>query len=85
MLAHVKVQKSDGDRDRKSTYMKKTIPLLGCLAIAVSYHCHCAQDSFYVVPGGTQLLGMDLLTALLLDIRNASFGSSAEPSCCKLH
>ncbi|KAI2658619.1 Retrovirus-related Pol polyprotein [Labeo rohita] len=33
---------------------------------------------FYVVPGGTPLLGMDLFTALHLDIRDGSVASSAE-------
>lgn len=60
--------------------MKKTIPVVGCLAIAVSYQCHRAQASFYVVPGGTPLLGMDLFNALHLEIRNGSVVSSAENS-----
>lgn len=52
------------------TYMKKTILVVGCLAIAVSYRCRHAQALFYIIPGGTPLLGMDLFTALDLDIRN---------------
>lgn len=62
------------------TYMKKTIPVVGCLAIAVSYQCHRAHASFYVVPGGTPLLGMDLFNALHLEIRDGSVVSSAENS-----
>ncbi len=58
------------------TYLKKTIPVLGCLAFTVSYQSHHAQASFYIVPGGTPLLGMDLFTALHLDIRNGSIASS---------
>ncbi len=59
------------------TYMKKTIPVLGGLAIAVSYHFHHAQASFHIIPGGIPLLGMDLFSALHLDIRNGSVASSA--------
>ncbi|KAL1254359.1 hypothetical protein QQF64_016588 [Cirrhinus molitorella] len=60
------------------TYMKKTIPILGCVAIAVSHQSRHVQASFYVVPGETPLLGMDLFTALHLDIRNGSVASSAD-------
>ncbi len=67
------------------TYMNNTIPVLVCLAIAVSYQCHHAQALFYVVPGGTPLLGMDLFTALHLDVRNGSVASSAENGQVKLH
>ncbi len=56
--------------------MKKTIPVLGCLAFTVSYQSLHAQASFYIVPGGTPLLGMDLFTALHLDIWNGSIASS---------
>lgn len=36
------------------------------------------QASFYIVPGRTPLLGMDLFTALHLDTRNGSVGSFVE-------
>ncbi len=58
------------------TYLNKTIPVLGCLAFTVIYQSHHAQASFYIVPGGTPLLGMDLFTALHLDIRNGYIASS---------
>ncbi|ROL53190.1 hypothetical protein DPX16_21123 [Anabarilius grahami] len=63
---------------RLVTYMQKTIPVLGCLTITASFQCHCTQVSFFIVPGGTPLLGMDLFTALHLDIRNGSVVSSAK-------
>jgi len=66
---------------RLVTYLKKTIPDRGCLAITVTFEGHLqGQASFYIVPGGTPLLGIDLFTDLQLEIRNGSIASFAEDS-----
>ena len=53
---------------RLVTYMKTPIPVLGCLHLNVTYYNHSAQTDFYIVRDGTSLLGMDLFTALRLQI-----------------
>ncbi|KAK0142863.1 hypothetical protein N1851_019189 [Merluccius polli] len=55
---------------RLVTYMKKPIPVLGCLHLSVTYCNQSTQTHFYVVRDGTSLLGMDLFTALRLHIQD---------------
>ncbi|KAJ8337405.1 hypothetical protein SKAU_G00386250 [Synaphobranchus kaupii] len=62
---------------RLVTYLQKDIPVLGCLALTVTHDKHVTQTDFYIVPSGTPLLGMDLFTALHLEIRNGHIVSAA--------
>ena len=55
---------------RLVTFMKEPIPVLVCLHLNVTYYNHSAQTDFYIVRDGTSLLGMDLFTALRLQIRH---------------
>ncbi len=51
MLAHVKVQKSGGDRDRKSTYMKRLFQFWGALPLllAITVTVHRIHSTLYLV------------------------------------
>lgn len=46
------------------TYMKEDIPVLGCLHADVSLNEKVTTACFYVVKGGSALMGMDLIRAL---------------------
>ncbi|KAL7879761.1 hypothetical protein SRHO_G00020150 [Serrasalmus rhombeus] len=62
---------------RLVTYMKRRIPVLGCIILSVTCSAHCTQVDFYIVEKGTPLLGMDLFTALQLEIRDGCVMPSA--------
>lgn len=59
------------------TYLKETIPVLGCLQANVSIDPITAPASLYVVRGGTALLGMDLIRALKWTLSHDSAPSSS--------
>uniref|UniRef100_A0A3B3T9U7 Gypsy retrotransposon integrase-like protein 1 n=1 Tax=Paramormyrops kingsleyae TaxID=1676925 RepID=A0A3B3T9U7_9TELE len=59
------------------TYMKKPIPVVGCLSLTVTYQTQYAQADVYIVQAGTPLLGMDLFTALKLEIRDGCIAPPA--------
>ena len=65
---------------RLMTYTKTPIPVLGCLALNVTCNTKSANANLYVVPGGTPILGMDLFTALRLDISSDCMHSSTPPT-----
>lgn len=46
------------------TYLKKNVPVLGCLNAAVSMNSATTPALLYVVHGYSALLGMDLIRAL---------------------
>ncbi|GAA6098722.1 ankyrin-3-like isoform X1 [Tachysurus ichikawai] len=65
---------------RLVTYMKEPIPVLGCLHLTVTYCNHSTQTDFYIVCNGTSLLGMDLFTALHLQIQDGHIEPPASPA-----
>lgn len=70
---------------RLMTYTKEPIPVLGCVTLDVLCHDKSAKCNFYVVPVGVPILGMDLLTALQLDITKHSIQSPTPPSAQVQH
>lgn len=70
---------------RLMTYTKEPIPVLGCITLNVMCNSKSAKCTFYVVPVGVPILGMDLITALQLDITSQSILSSAPPSAQVQH
>lgn len=56
------------------TYLKEAIPVLGCLRADVLLNDAATSACFYIVKGGSALMGMDLIRAL-----NISFHFSAAP------
>ena len=61
---------------RLVTYLKEPIPVLGCLALTVTHDRHVSQGTFFIVPSGTPLLGMDLFTALHMEIRDGHIATT---------
>ncbi|KAL1259033.1 hypothetical protein QQF64_009610 [Cirrhinus molitorella] len=54
---------------RLDTYTQKCIPVLGCLQAQAVLSNASAAATFYIVDKGTALLGMDLISALKLQIK----------------
>lgn len=65
---------------RLITYTKSPIPVLGCLHVNVTCNSKSASATFYVVPVGTSILGMYLITALHIDITHDCISSSTPPT-----
>ena len=61
-------------------YTKSPIPVLGCLHVNMTCNSKLASATFYVVPVGTPILGMDLVTALHIDITHDCISSSTPPT-----
>lgn len=55
---------------RLVTYTQECIPVLGCLQAQVRVSIASAAATFFVVDKGTALLGMDLISALQLQINS---------------
>ena len=52
------------------TSLKKPISVVGCLQVQVRRNHVSVPADFFIVPSGTPILGMDLFTALRLNIVN---------------
>lgn len=67
------------------TYSKEKLNVLGCLRADVTHSDSTASTDFYIVKSGTPILGMDLVTALQLQIKGGQLLTQASEICATLH
>ncbi|KAL6463363.1 hypothetical protein MHYP_G00277540 [Metynnis hypsauchen] len=58
---------------------------MGCLRAEVTYNDSTASTDFYIVKTGTPIMGMDLVTALQLQIKGGQLLTQASETCATLH
>lgn len=63
-----------------TTYTKKPIPVIGCLELMAKFKPNCASKYIHIVPPGTPILGVDLFSALQLEVIDGRVTTSTTPA-----